>query len=274
MEDLPTKLPISPDSLVGQAIVNGQIVKYPKIVKEHIDPEIYNQVIGCVSFNMLPAPQKLKNGATIHGFVKLRGNHPSEERATEESSKIVLGTDSRHVIQLVRVGCWVPLTVASDVFSNKTVEISDEENSDLKRKAELKRRQEEQRIRREIKEREEDLRNDGDIYDDPTSPKYFSMKRYTEFRLMEECDRIRASLADMEGKLLTARHELGALATAHPEYEGTWLSVYNAERKGCGLFDFILPEKYALDHNEWMRENYGIVQPLSSESSENTASSS
>lgn len=240
---VPEYPPLKCDDPVGKSSVEGQIVYYPRVVRSQADDPINNQVIGNVSFMLFKEPKKFRNGQPAYGFFKLRGNWASEEQARDQASKIIREKDSRYIILQAPVGHWVPITdqtaFCKDVHDVKT----SKDDMALHDTAKKEKMAEQKALMREIREREEELKQGGDIYDDPESLTYYSMRRVTEMRLTESRDKQRNQLEALEETLRKVRKELKTLEQTHSEYKDQWIERYNEERRKGGIPDFIPSEK-------------------------------
>ena len=229
------------DAEVGKAAIEGQLVYYPKVVRSQIDEPINNQTVGCVSYMLFDEPKELRNGSKVYGFLKLRGNWSTQEQAEAQASKIIREMDSKNKIRLAPIGHWLPIT-EEDAFCKEQVDVKTKEDEiALRDKAVREKIAKQKKIMREIREREEELKS-GDIYDDPTSLTYYSMRRVTEMKLVESRDKIKEQLNSIQGTLNKVRQELKQLELKSPEYKDQWIDRYNEERKKGGLPDFIPAE--------------------------------
>lgn len=238
---------------VGKAAVEGQVMAYPKVVRSQTDPAILNQEVGNISFMLFKEPRKLRTGKPVYGFFKLRGNWPNETDAKRQAAKIIREIDSKYPVLLAPVGHWLPITeenaIAKDMLD---VRMKDDEIQ-LRDQAVKDKQEEERRIMREIREREDELKS-GDIYDDPTSLTYYSMRRVTEMKLVEARDAQRKQIASIEEKIDMVRRELKTLEKDHPQYGDEWLDCYNAERRKVGIPDFNPGEDTFREYNEYVLE--------------------
>jgi len=234
--------PVLKNDCVGRAAVEGQLVSYPKVVRRTQDPPITNQEIGCVSFMLYQEPRKLSNGKPVYGFVNLRGNWPNTSVATIEARKLIKEVDSRYQIKLAPVGAWVPIT-DENAFVKELEDVKmNEEEIHLRDSAAKEKREEQRRIEREIREREEDLKS-GDIYDDPSSLAYYTMKRVTENKLNEAVKAQKRTLENTKLNLKKVRTELKLLEKNNTDHLENWIDCYNMERRKAGIPDYIPSEE-------------------------------
>jgi len=246
---VPDYPPLDYKNAVGEAAVKGQIYHYPKVVRTHIDEPISNQSIGAFSLNLFSEPRTLRNGKVVYGFMKLRGNWGSKDQAVFQSSKIIREVDSKFQIRMAPVGAWVPIT-DEEAFIKDLIDVktSEEETIQLRDAAAKEKQAEARRIQREIREREEEAQG-PDIYDEPESLRYYSMKRVTDMTLVENQKRLKMQLENIEEKLVEIRVDLKTLELDHPEYKEEWVDCYNAERRKGGINDFI-PREDQFDEYE------------------------
>jgi hypothetical protein len=239
---------LSNDS-IGKAAVNGQLVAYPKVVRTQTDPPIPNQTLCNTSFMLFAEPKKLKSGKLLYGFVKNRGNWPDEMSARRSATNIIKEVDSRFQIRMAPVGSWLPIT-DDDGFVQELIDVkmSDDEKH-LRDEAAKEKQSKDRQIMRELREREEEVKSGGDIYDDPTSLKYYSMRRVTEIRLIETRERHVKELKELAGTLKRVMTETKTLERSHPEYLEEWLECYNVERRKSGIPDYIPGEDHIREHD-------------------------
>lgn len=230
---------LSSRDLVGQAAVNGQIIDYPKVVRTMNDDPISGQGFGNISFMLFKEPRKLATGKMIYGFMKNRGNWPTSEHAIKKAGDIVREQDSKYKVKVLPVGAWVPIT-DEDRFVKEQIDVRENEGEvHLRDEAQREKENERRRITREIREREDEAKNGGDIYDDPTSLTYYSMRRVTEVKLQEAIETQKRQIATMEEKIVEVQKELKRLEISHPNYIDEWIDRYNEERRKAGIPDYV-----------------------------------
>jgi len=161
---IPSYPPLKSDDDVGKAAIEEQVYSYPKVVRQQTDPPIVGQHYGNVSFMLFDAP-RMCDGKPVYGFVKIRGNHESQEVAYKDACRIVREVDSKYQVRIAPVGSWVPITendrAVKEVFdvreSDKEIHLRDE--------AVKEKEKQHAKIAQELKDAEEKLKNGGDIYD-------------------------------------------------------------------------------------------------------------
>lgn len=259
------KYPRLSDDLTGKAAVEGQIVVYPNVVRSNTDPPIAGQRICNMSFMVLQKPMmNPKSGKMVYGFVKNRGNWSDVDLAKAEASKLIRKVDSKFKIFAAQAGAWVPFSEDPIFSTGEDIDVKTSENEIALRDAAMREKEAEQeRIMRELRENE-DLAKKGDIYDDPESLKYYSMKRVTVLRLMEERDKYLKHLEYVRESLDRTINELQGLEASHPDFRHEWGGCYNAERRRSGLPDYIPEEKYTNEYFGLVKVDGSLPQSSSS----------
>ena len=224
---------------IGKEAEQSQTITYPKVVRKMDDPPIANQMYGNLSFMFFDSPKTLSTGKKVYGFCKQRGVWPTETAATEDSKRIIREVDSRFQIRIAPIGAWVPLT-NENAFCRDLLDVSTQEDNmnQLRSEAIKQKEGDQRRIMKELREREEEG-TEEDIYDDPTSLKYYAMKRVTEMRLTESCGINRKKLEKTEHNQLKVRIELKRLEQDNPQYTDEWIERYNQEREKSGIFEYV-----------------------------------
>jgi hypothetical protein len=219
------------------------------------DPPIANQMYGNLSFMFFDDPKTLSTGKKVYGFCKVRGVWPTETTATEDSKRIIREVDSRFQIRIAPIGAWVPLT-NENAFCRDLLDVSTQEDNmnQLRSEAIKQKEGDQRRIMKELREREEEVKEE-DIYDDPTSLKYYAMKRVTEMRLTESCGINRKKLEKTEHNQLKVRIELKRLEQDNPQYTDEWIECYNQEREKSGLFEYVPGENEFEEYEKTVLED-------------------
>lgn len=249
MEDLtktPTwfneKYPQLGDDDIGQAALEGQVVTYPKVVRSNVDPPIVGQTIGALSFMLFKTPRMFRD-KPIYGYVKLRGNHNDEKTARFDAYRIVRQVDSKFQVRLAPVGVWVPITEDNSCVKEMYDVRENDEEKHIRDEAVKEKELEAKRIAKEIKEAEEALKNGSDIYDNPESLDFYTMKRVTEMRLFEAHQIALRKLQELESSMNETHMILRMLEVQNPCYPNEWIDVYNKERSKTSLPAFIPSER-------------------------------
>lgn len=249
---------------IGEAAVNGQITQYPMVVRDMADPAIHGQKFGNVSFMLFDVPRRFKD-KPIYGYMKIRGNHDSQNAAYKDSCRIVRDVDSKHMVRIAPVGVWVPITELDESVKEKYDVREDDKQILLRDEAVKEKEKEHAKIARELRDAEDRLKNGGDIYDEPESIKFYAMKRVTEMTLMETRKAQLQKIVEMEKKIAEQRIILKRLERDHPEYAEEWVGVYNEERKKTGISTFIPGERQFEDYDssnlEDLLQKYGDHKP-------------
>ncbi len=241
--------PLTYADATGESAVNGQLVHYPKVVRTMADPQLPNQQFSLMSYMLFKEPRKLKTGNYAYGFVKNRGNYGSKDLAVSEASKIVKNVDSKYKIMIIETGVWVPIT-EEDSIVKETIDVRTAEDENSLRTEALRQKEDENKQKmREVRDREKELIEGGDIYDEPLSLKYYSMKRVTANMLMERRDLLFAQIDSVKDNLVKTQQELYDIQSIHANYNDEWLECYNEERRKGGVPDFVPPETQIEEHN-------------------------
>lgn len=241
--------PLKAEDSVGQAAVEGQLLYYPRVGRTFVDPQLQGQKLGLISFLFFKETRILSSGKPVYGYFKLRGNYPDDISSKSEASKIIREIDSKFEIRVAPVGAWLPITEET-AFVKEMLDVKTERGQLALRDQAVKEKEAEQRrIQREIREREDEATS-GDIYDDPTSLTYYSMKRVTEIKLIETRENLIRQLDDIAGKLIQVQRETKLIEREHPEYLDDWIDRYNTERRKAGVPDYVPSEAEEREHRE------------------------
>lgn len=244
---VPNYPPLKCDDPAGQAAVEGQIQFYPRVVRTMVDPPVMGQRLGLVSFVLFKESRKLSNGKPVYGYVKFRGAYADKSQAKFEASKIIREVDSRYPVRIAPMGAWVPIT-DEEAFTKEHVDVRmTEDEKHLRDEAVKEKEAEQRRISREIREREEEVKS-GDIYDDPESLTYYSMRRVTEVRLLEYRDKYLQQIENITKSLRQVQKETKNLEVKYPDYKERWIDCYNEERRKAGIPDYVPSEEQMAEH--------------------------
>lgn len=232
-----------PESVVGEAVVDGETVEYPMLVRSEIDPPIDNQQFGAISFVLADEPRKLSNGTIIYGLAKIRGSWADADLAKQGCTKLIRNTDSKYATKIASVGKWFPITKGNAfVRENIDVPIDEERISKEKILEEAKRRREKEKA--DFDKRVEELKNEGDLSSDPDSLKFYITRRQAFMFLVNQEEEEVKKLEDIRLKIKKAGNDVISLEKTHPEYNDQWLEVYNKERVSIGAQEFVEDEKF------------------------------
>ena len=242
------------DDAVGKAAIKNQTVFYPKVVRTRADPPIINQKFCSHSFMFFKEQRKLRNGKIVYGFFNCRGNTPDESNAKLEASKIVREVDSKYPINIGPTGNWLPLTEET-AFCKEMLDVrTDKEEVHLRDQAVKDKESERRRIQREIRDREEEVKH-GDVYDDPQSLDFYTMKRVTEMKLRETRNNQTHQISAIRESLRKTRKELKRLERDHTSYTDAWIDNYNKEREKAGIPPYIPGENEFKEYEESIFKN-------------------
>lgn len=222
-----------------KAAVESLVNRYPRVIRQNIDPPVPNQTHSLVSIDLFKEPKKDRDGKPVYGFVKVRGSYSNQTSAETEAGKLIKNVDSNTRILIIPTGHWYPISPNERYISDKLDVRMNEEEVQLRDQAVKEKNEERKRIMRELKEREDELKNDGDVYDHPESLDKYTMKRNTEMNLTNEIRRARAALEKLELRRKQIWKELKRLDEAFPTHTDEWLEQHNKAFTAVGLPAFI-----------------------------------
>lgn len=253
----PDAPPLAIGSEEGNAAVAAMTSKFPSIVRQQVDPELPNQSWALTTIQPFSSPKTFavgKDGARrtkpIMGLLKVRGVAPTEEAARALASKLVREVDSRNPIKIHRVGQYVPYT--DEQLTTEIFEV-DEANA-LHSVAAKEKAETERRMMREIREAERELREEGDVYDDKSSLRYYTMKRVTHTSLLSEIARLQSEVRKYQRLANITTNDLRRIEVEenHPEYAREWVKCYNDERSKTSLPLYIPDPDFIAAHEAAM----------------------
>lgn len=248
----PTHPPLSGEEAKAavSSLISDKTPEFTKIIRSQTDEPVTQQSCGLVSWMLFSEPRKLASGKPVYGFIKLRGNYADSDLCKKKAADIIRNQDSRNKINVLPIGSWLPIT-DDDGLTKETINVQTEEDplDDLREKAAKEKEKEQQRIMREIKEREEEVKNAKDYNDDTDHLDYYTMKRVTWMRLVEEKQILQKKIESVEEKVKETRKLLFQLEKRNPGHLGEWIDHYNKERRKAKIPDYIpsaaLQEEYA-----------------------------
>jgi len=261
---IPDYPPLDYKDCVGKAAVEGQIYLYPKVARSIRDDPVPGQSFALISNMIFSEPRKLRNGKMVYGFTKIRGVYADTDQAKRFACKIIREMDSKHQIRIAEVGAWVPIT-EEDAFVKEQLDVRmDEKEIHLRDEAAKEKEAKQRQIMKEIREREDECKT-GDIYDDPTSLTYYSMRRVTNNVLGESIQRQINQLESTKKIRRKVQKELKRIEIDHPEYNDQWVERYNEERRKGGCPDYVPSEEQLEEHNNLKFDNLEISDDESDE---------
>lgn len=214
---------------IGRNACEDLIKSYPRVVRSSDDPAQSGQEFAIVSFNVFDPPKKTANGQILAGFFKVRGVG-SEQQVKQQAIKLIKETDSINKIRLCHTGRWFPLT-QDDTFVKDTVEVhTDSEETLFQTEARQKLQEEMGRKRSELMKRVEDVKNEKDIRDTPQTLEYYTLRRVTEFTIVDAIREKEREIEELRTSLRENHNELLKLEVDHPEYDEQWVAEYNKKR--------------------------------------------
>ena len=233
----PTAPPLSESEAEAAARETVRRYPYRAVIRDNTDPPIPGQTYGGAAFMLFDEPKELSNGATVYGFLKLRACGPSDTYVEGELKRIVREVDSRSKNRILPVGSWVPIT-DDDSFCKEVLDVRmDEDEVHLRDDAVRDKKARDEKVKRQIREREEEVKK-GDLYDDPLSLKFYTMKRVTELRLTEAITHTKKKLEEHYKTRERVWRDLRKLERENEEWAARWVSCYNEERAVGGIPPF------------------------------------
>lgn len=229
------------------------ISQFPERVLKNEDPPRPGQKVTSYSFLHLKTPVKLKDGTMVSTFVKCRGTFESDTEAERDATKIIRTFDSKNRIYHGLTGYWYPV-VNSLLAASETLDVTDKQGERSLHDEIARQKDEEVRAtRRELEEKIDEAKK-SDIYDDPTSLRFYSNKRVTEYRLRQEIDVRDQQLNEYKASLLKTRKILLDLERSHPNYRSQWVNCYNEERSKTKLANYVPSESEISEYEKAMEE--------------------
>jgi len=225
------------DSAIEQLVDTSITKKFPRFDRTFADPPPPNQLYGLISF--VPAKGATPNPNGIYGFVKLRGNYPTEIEANQRCEFIIRNVDSYHNIQTCYVGRPVPVTI-DPKYAAETSEIDIRKQTAESISADVKaRKEQDQREMKQIKEREEALLKESekaradetevDPYDN-----YITLKVKKAQLTWTYGEHIK-KMAEIVPILARTRKNIEDLDKDHPEFKETYFEKYRKAREDSGI---------------------------------------
>lgn len=251
--------PALSNDLVGQAAVNGQLVKYPQIVRSNIDPPLIGQKNGLISFMLFNEPKMNENGKPVFGYFKIRGTQQTDEQSIMQSSRIIKEVDSKFKVLIAPVGHWLPISEDEFRVKEKITVKMEENETVLHGEAEKEAARKARKYKRELEERVQRLKDEEDekeksVGDDPDSLDRYVMRRVTEMSLTEAREVEIKKLEDICKNIEKTRTELAKLERAHPEYREQWLDTYNEARAKVKIPPLRPREGHFDEYEKWISE--------------------
>jgi hypothetical protein len=225
------------DSAITQLVDSSITKRFPRVDRTFADPPPPNQTYGLISF--VPAKGATPNPNGIYGFVKLRGNYPTEIEANQRCEFIIRNVDSYHNIQTCYVGRPVPVTI-DPKYAAETSEIDIRKQTAESISADVKsRKEQDQKEMREIKAREEALLKESDkaraneTVQDPYDT-YITL-RVKKAQLTWTYGEHIKKMAEIVPILARTRKEIEDLNKTYPDFKDTYFEKYRKAREDSGI---------------------------------------
>ena len=231
----------------------ADLVKYPRVLRSERDPPIAAQSHSLISWRLLTEPFVTPRGRKVFGLVKVRGVHADENLALRGAASIIKEVDSIDTVQIAETGGWVPITDDDCFTKNKFDAKIEDEEMVLRDLAKEEQRRKEDNMKKDLHERAATIRGEKDIHEDPTSLKFYCMKRVVEANLREEMMRKERMLREHKEKHNNVLKELLRLEQEHSNYVDEWIYMYNSERRSVNLPNFVITDKEREEYDESLK---------------------
>lgn len=225
------------DSAITQLVDSSITKRFPRVDRTFADPPPPNQTYGLISF--VPAKGASPNPNGIYGFIKLRGNYPTEIEANQRCEFIIRNVDSYHNIQTCYVGRPVPVTI-DPRYAAETSEIDIRKQTAESISADVKsRKEQDQKEMREIKAREAALLEESDkarankTVEDPYDT-YITLNVKKAQLTWTYGEHIK-KMAEIVPILARTRKEIEDLNKAYPDFKDTYFEKYRKAREDSGI---------------------------------------
>lgn len=236
----PSRKPLSGEeakAAVTELYNNGYTkLEFPRNMKSRVDPTIFRQNYGLVSF--VPSVNAIPDKEGCFGVMKFRGAFQSEEEAEDYARHLITDVDSYSEISVCRIGYEFPVMVDDTIYTAATREIDIRQKMDETYKANFKKkREEEKKQMKEIQERREMLM-------DPTHQKakdkaVDDIDLYIELRVkkanammaQDECKKTMDSAVEIARKTDVL---LEKLEKEHPDFRDEYLERYKRALTATG----------------------------------------
>lgn len=211
---------------------NKFVKKFLQVERRYADPVEPMQRIGL--FSWVPAKGATPNENGIYGFIKLRGNYPTDQEASERAEFLIRGVDSYHQIYHAYVGRPMPCTTRSD-FSEDTTEIdlrkdmTEAVSSSIK----SKKKSESQQIR-EIEDREKELLSESKREEqDPLE--FYTTLRVKKAQITWTYLETKKKLDEMKEIIIKTRDQISEMEKDNDQYAKDYFKKYCDARAESGL---------------------------------------
>lgn len=211
---------------------NKFIKKFLKVERRYADPVEPMQRIGL--FSWVPAKGATPNEDGFYGMVKLRGNYPTDQEASERAETLIRTVDSYHQIYHAYVGRPMPCTTRSD-FSDTANEVdlrkamTQAVSSSIKNK----KKTESQQIR-EIEDREKDLLSESKKEDeDPLE--FYTTLRVKKAQVTWTYLETKKKMDEMQDIIIKTRNQIDEMEKESDTYAKSYFKKYCDARSESGL---------------------------------------
>lgn len=211
---------------------NKFIKKFLKVERRYADPVEPMQRIGL--FSWVPAKGASPNKEGFYGFIKLRGNYPTDHEASERAEFLVRNVDSYHQIYHAYVGRPMPCTTRSDFSEHTTeVDLKKEMTESVSSSIKSKKKTESQQIK-EIEEREKELFNDTKKEEqDPID--FYTTLRVKKAQITWTYLETQKKMEEMKSIIIKTRKQIEEMEAESNEYAKDYFKKYCDARSESGL---------------------------------------
>lgn len=227
--------PLSEEEVINamDALDNNKFVrKFPKIERRYADPVEPMQRIGL--FSWVPAKGATPNENGYYGFIKLRGNYPTDREASERAEFLIRNVDSYHQIYHAYVGRPMPCTTRSDFSENTTeIDIRSEMTQAVSSSIKSKKKSESQQIK-EIEDREKQLLSESKKEEeDPLD--FYTTLRVKKAQITWTYLETQKKMEEMKNIIIKTRNQIEEMEKENDEYAKTYFKKYCDARAESGL---------------------------------------
>jgi hypothetical protein len=211
---------------------NKFIRKFLKVERRYADPVEPMQRIGL--FSWVPAKGATPDENGFYGMVKLRGNYPTDQEASERAETLIRTVDSYHQIYHAYVGRPMPCTTSSDFSeSANEVDLRKAMTQAVSSSIKNKKKTESQQIR-EIEDREKELLTESKKEDeDPVD--FYTTLRVKKAQVTWTYLETQKKMEEMKNIIIKTREQIEELEKEDSKYKEEYFKKYCDARAESGL---------------------------------------
>jgi hypothetical protein len=227
--------PLSEDEVKNamDALDNNKFIKkFLNVERRYADPVEPMQKIGL--FSWVPAKGATPNENGFYGFIKLRGNYPTDQESSERAEFLIRNVDSYHQIYHAYVGRPMPCTTKSD-FSDNTNEIDLKKEMTQAVSSSIKtKKQNESKQVREIEEREKELLSEAKR-DEEDPLDHYTTLRVKKAQVTWTYLETKKKMDEMKAIIIKTRDQILDMDKESIEYGEKYFKKYCEARNDSGL---------------------------------------